>query len=99
MRSKMAWSRVAGAQDCERLSTAIPARVIATATTVQARALHAIAQLVKLAVISQVAAAKAIPVRASIKGYRGEMGVVQSRHFPRSSSHETTGMLSRGRMS
>ena len=40
--------------------------------------------------------AKATPVRASTIGYRAEIGAPQWRHLPRSSNHDSTGMLSRG---
>ena len=35
---------------------------------------------------------------ASTSGYRAEIGAAQSRQRPRSSSHESTGTLSRGRI-
>jgi hypothetical protein len=38
--------------------------------------------------------AKSTPVASSMIGYRGEIGTPQWRHRPRSTNHETTGMLS-----
>src|SRR5688500_5286706 len=42
-------------------------------------------------------AAQMIPVASSTSGYIGEIGSAQLRHFPRSTSQESTGMLSYGR--
>ena len=45
----------------------------------------------------QTIAAQIPAVASSTSGYIGEIGSLQLRHLPRSSSHETTGMLSHGR--
>ena len=43
-------------------------------------------------------APKIAPVAASTIGYRGEIAARQSRQRPRSTTHETTGTLSYGRI-
>src|ERR671918_1532216 len=45
------------------------------------------------------AAANSAPVASSVSGYSAEMRAPHSRHVPRSTSQESTGTLSRGRMS
>src|SRR5918996_4662304 len=45
------------------------------------------------------AAANSMPVTSSVSGYSADMRAPHRRHRPRSQSHETTGMLSRARIS